>query len=68
MTPEGDRSLGEQFNTWKDVVIPGLEADWYFWSGYQREDPRERPFLAYFRGTILNKYGSGWKFGIDICI
>lgn len=23
MTPEGDRSLGEQFNTWKDIVIPG---------------------------------------------
>jgi len=27
LTPEGDRSLSEQFNTHKDVVIPGLEPD-----------------------------------------
>ena len=33
LTPEGDRTLSEQFNTWKDVVIPGLEPEREFWSG-----------------------------------
>lgn len=66
MTPEGDRSLGEQFNTWKDVIIPGLEADVELTSGKTRELDGERNQLAFFRGTIWNKGGSSYSRGIRI--
>lgn len=67
MTPEGDRSLSEQFNTWKDIVIPGLENDKEFWSGKMRGLPLEqRDIFAFFRGTIVNKGGSSYSKGIRI--
>jgi hypothetical protein len=68
LTPEGDRSLSEQFNTWKDVVIPGLEPEKAFWSGSlrkQKEVKRAKTF-AYFRGTIANKLGKQYSKGIRI--
>jgi hypothetical protein len=67
MTPEGDRALSEQFNTWKDIVIPGLENDKEFWSGKLRGLPLERrDIFAFFRGTIVNKGGSSYSKGIRI--
>ena len=42
LTPEGDRSLSEQFNTWKDIVIAGLEPDEPFWSGKLAKKPYPR--------------------------
>lgn len=58
LTPEGDRSLSEQFNTWKDIVIPGLEADEEFWSGkLKRDDSFDRDIFAFFKGTIHNRGG-----------
>ena len=68
LTPEGDRSLSEQFNTWKDIVIPGLEPEKAFWSGSlrkQKEVKRAKTF-AYFRGTIANKLGKQYSKGIRI--
>ena len=68
LTPEGDRSLSEQFNTWKDIVIPGLEPEKAFWSGSlrrQKEVNRAKTF-AYFRGTIANKLGKQYSKGIRI--
>ena len=53
LTPEGDRSLSEQFNTWKDVVIPGMEFHEQLWSGSLRgKAGPERNIFAFFRGTI----------------
>ncbi|KAK9812939.1 hypothetical protein WJX72_006050 [[Myrmecia] bisecta] len=66
LTPEGDRSLTEQFNTWKDIVIPGLEDDIRFWTGHKREQFTERHYLAFFRGTIHNKGGKSYSRGIRI--
>lgn len=65
---EGDRSLSEQFNTWKDVVIPGLEPDAQFTSGSLRESNPGSPrdIFAYFRGTIRNKGGHSYSRGIRI--
>lgn len=66
LTPEGDRSLGEQFNTWKDIVIPGLEFNQDFWSGKLRRLEMERDTFLYFRGTIHHKSGSSYSKGIRI--
>eukprot|EP00899_Mesostigma_viride_P024867 jgi/Mesvir1/5565/Mv15587-RA.1 len=64
LTPEGDRSLSEQFNTWKDIVIPGLEADAYFTGGENRR--KKKDIFAFFRGTIRNKGGASYSRGIRI--
>eukprot|EP00898_Chlorokybus_atmophyticus_P000450 jgi/Chlat1/1405/Chrsp12S02053 len=66
LTPEGDRTLGEQFNTWKDVVIPGLEIDRKFATGELRNSRVPRDIFASFRGTIHNKGGSTYSRGIRI--
>lgn len=67
MTPEGDRTLSEQFNTWKDIVIPGLEPEREFWSGALRNrEPKEQKYVGYFRGTIHNKGGKSYSKGIRI--
>jgi hypothetical protein len=52
LTPEGDRSFSEQFNTHKDVVIPGLEPDKDFTSGALR-DKAGGSFRTSTRPTIL---------------
>lgn len=58
LTPEGDRSLSEQFNTWKDIVIPGLEPDSEFIDGkLRKQSSLKKDIFAFFRGTILNKAG-----------
>ncbi len=58
LTPEGDRSFGEQFNTWKDIVIPGLEPDSEFIDGkLRKQSSLKKDIFAFFRGTILNKAG-----------
>ena len=58
LTPEGDRSFGEQFNTWKDIVIPGLEPDSEFIEGkLRKQSSLKKDIFAFFRGTILNKAG-----------
>ena len=44
LTPEGDRKAA-YFNTWKDIVIPGLEADQNF------VDPENRAELENEFGT-----------------
>jgi hypothetical protein len=63
----GDRTLSEQFNTWKDVVIPGLEPEREFWSGALRtREPKETKYAGYFRGTIHNKGGKSYSKGIRI--
>jgi len=66
MTPEGDRSLSEQFNTWKDIVIPGLEANKKLWSGELRSKNVKRTIFASFRGTIHNKGGKSYSRGLRI--
>jgi len=68
LTPEGDRSLSEQFNTWKDVVIPGLENEPSFTSGSNREkySASQRNIFAFFRGTIHNKGGASYSRGLRI--
>jgi hypothetical protein len=58
--------LGEQFNTWKDVVIPGLENDAAMWSGQLRDKPLPRDIFAYFKGTINNREGKSYSRGIRI--
>ena len=57
--------MSEQFNTWKDIVIPGLEPDKEFWGGVLRNDASvtERDTFAYFRGTIKNKGGASYSRG-----
>ncbi|KAK3287380.1 Glycerol kinase [Cymbomonas tetramitiformis] len=60
MTPEGDRALGEQFNTWKDIVIPGLEADETYHGGKLRQMDVPRTIFAFFKGTIRNRVGVGF--------
>ena len=67
LTPEGDRSLSEQFNTWKDVVIPGLEFHEQLWSGSLRGAAGPgRDIFAFFRGTIWNKGGKSYSRGLRI--
>lgn len=66
MTPEGDRSLSEQFNTWKDIVIPGLEPDKKLWSGELRNKNMKRSIFASFRGTIKNAGGKSYSKGLRI--
>ena len=67
LTPEGDRSLSEQFNTWKDVVIPGMEFHEQLWSGSLRgKAGPERDIFAFFRGTIWNKGGKSYSRGLRI--
>ncbi len=66
LTPEGDRSLSEQFNTWKDVVIPGLEADEELWSGQLRKESIKRDIFAFFKGTIHNRGGKSYSRGLRI--
>lgn len=69
LTPEGDRSLSEQFNTWKDIVIPGLEADEEFWSGkLKRDDSFDRDIFAFFKGTIHNRGGKSYSKGLRIIL
>lgn len=69
LTPEGDRKAF-YFNTWKDVVIPGLEADERLWGERYRErlvNPATAPhrrFLAYFRGTIDHREGWAYSKGL----
>mmetsp|Transcript_36753 Transcript_36753/g.87321 ORF Transcript_36753/g.87321 Transcript_36753/m.87321 type:complete len:263 (+) Transcript_36753:866-1654(+) len=66
LTPEGDRSLSEQFNTWKDIVIPGLENTKKLWSGELRKQNFERTVFASFRGTIHNREGKSYSRGLRI--
>mmetsp|Transcript_26210 Transcript_26210/g.49800 ORF Transcript_26210/g.49800 Transcript_26210/m.49800 type:complete len:577 (-) Transcript_26210:333-2063(-) len=67
LTPEGDRSLSEQFNTWKDIVIPGLENEKSLTTGKNRGAPGSaRDVFAFFRGTIHNKGGASYSRGIRI--
>ena len=68
LTPEGDRSLSEQFNTWKDIVIPGLEADQEFWSGKLRNQDFDRDIFAFFKGTIHNRGGKSYSRGLRIVL
>ena len=67
LTPEGDRSLLEQFNTWKDVVIRGLEFHEKLWSGHLRGGGGlERDIFTFFRGTIWNKGGKSHSRGLRV--
>ena len=66
MTPEGDRSLSEQFNTWKDIVIPGLENDKPYWTGSLHNIHTKKSIFAFFKGTIHNKEGKSYSKGIRI--
>eukprot|EP00873_Tetraselmis_striata_P033273 jgi/Tetstr1/453537/TSEL_040505.t1 len=66
MTPEGDRSLSEQFNTWKDIVIPGLEPEKKLWNGELRAKNMKRSIFASFRGTIKNAGGKSYSKGLRI--
>ena len=68
LTPEGDRSLSEQFNTWKDIVIPGLEADEELWSGKLRNQDMKRDLFAFFKGTIHNRGGKSYSRGLRIVL
>mmetsp|Transcript_45981 Transcript_45981/g.87742 ORF Transcript_45981/g.87742 Transcript_45981/m.87742 type:complete len:476 (-) Transcript_45981:490-1917(-) len=67
LTPEGDRKAF-YFNTWKDVVIPGLEADQQFWGEESRQElvtnPPHRRYIAYFRGTIFHREGNAYSRGL----
>lgn len=68
LTPEGDRSLSEQFNTWKDIVIPGLEADEELWSGKLKKQEMDRDIFAFFKGTIHNRGGKSYSRGLRIVL
>ncbi|KAK3233372.1 Glycerol kinase [Cymbomonas tetramitiformis] len=67
LTPEGDRKAF-YYDTWKDIVIPGLEADERFTHPASRQqlvdNPPERKFLAYFRGTIFHREGNAYSRGL----
>lgn len=64
---QGDRKAF-YFNTWKDVVIPGLEADQQFWGEESRQElvtnPPHRRYIAYFRGTIFHREGNAYSRGL----
>eukprot|EP00899_Mesostigma_viride_P009806 jgi/Mesvir1/18827/Mv11428-RA.1 len=70
LTPEGDRKA-TYFNTWKDIVVPGLEADPTFHSPQsharlveRKGEDHLRPHLAYFRGTIDHREGWAYSKGL----
>lgn len=69
LTPEGDRKA-KYFNTWKDIVIPGLESDPMFFSSESRDELTENEFgapkkyLAFFRGTINHRDGWAYSRGL----
>ena len=68
LTPEGDRKV-DYFNTWKDVVIPGMEFDPKFYSVPSRKALVEsvgekRKYLAFFRGTIHHPEGDIYSKGL----
>ena len=67
LTPEGDRTL-PQFDTWKDIVIPGLEYDKRLYLEEHRNElvknPPKRKILAMFRGTIDHPAGFAYSKGL----
>ncbi|GAQ87674.1 Exostosin family protein [Klebsormidium nitens] len=64
LTPEGDRTI-DYFNTWKDIVIPGMESDPVFYLPSSRAAiSKEKDLLAYFRGTIDHWEGNAYSKGI----
>ena len=67
LTPEGDRTL-PQFDTWKDIVIPGLEYDKRLYLEEHRNElvknPPKRKILAMFRGTIDHPAGLAYSKGL----
>jgi len=67
LTPEGDRTL-PQFDTWKDIVIPGLEYDKRMYLEEHRNElvknPPKRKILAMFRGTIDHPAGFAYSKGL----
>ena len=68
LTPEGDRKA-HYFNTWKDIVVPGLEASPIFYLPKERDrlvakEGKPRKYLAYFRGTIDHREGWAYSRGL----
>ena len=68
LTPEGDRKV-DYFNTWKDIVIPGMEYDQKFYSVPARKKlvqdvGTQRKYLAFFRGTIHHPEGDIYSKGL----
>ena len=68
LTPEGDRKAS-YFNTWKDIVIPGMEFDPQFYTESSRNElitayGKDRQFLSFFRGTIDHKDGASYSRGL----
>ena len=68
LTPEGDRKV-DYFNTWKDIVIPGMEFDQKFYAVPSRKALVEsvgekRKYLAFFRGTIHHPEGDIYSKGL----
>jgi len=68
LTPEGDRKA-HYFDTWKDVVVPGMEADPMFYEPAKRaalveREGQPREYLAYFRGTIDHREGTAYSRGL----
>ena len=68
LTPEGDRKV-DYFNTWKDIVIPGMEFDQKFYSVPARKKlvqdvGTQRKYLAFFRGTIHHPEGDIYSKGL----
>ena len=67
LTPEGDRTL-PQFDTWKDIVIPGFEYDKRMYLEEHRNElvknPPKRKILAMFRGTIDHPAGFAYSKGL----
>ena len=68
LTPEGDRKAA-YFTTWKDIVIPGLEADAMFVDPENRRELENdfntpKKYLAFFRGTINHRDGWAYSRGL----
>lgn len=67
LTPEGDRKA-HYFDTWKDLVIPGMEADERLYLARHRQglvdSPPQRKYLAMFRGTIDHREGDAYSRGL----
>jgi len=67
LTPEGDRKAN-YFDTWKDIVIPGMEADERMYLAKHRQhlvdNPPQRKWLAMFRGTIDHREGNAYSRGL----
>jgi len=67
LTPEGDRKA-HYFDTWKDLVIPGMEADERLYLATHRQRlvdaPPQRKYLAMFRGTIDHREGTAYSRGL----